>query len=386
MRSTPPKTARFLTPLIALALFSTAAWARDAVKLKDGRTIEGKIVAFTSREVRIEADGKVEAFPNAALTGFTLDDAPAGIRQGDLFAGAGDFDRAIGSYQAALSEVTRGRVRDLHRPFILQKIARAHRAKGDIEDALAALETLRAEGGDSRLRAESFQESLEAARQRKDRAALARVLAEMEKEPEPLAGTARLERGKLKVETSDLAGALEIFDRLAASEPDGPQPDGPQPNGKERPYAAEARAWGLRTLRGLGKTEALETACRAAIEKGGSNLTLLQAAHSFLGEMLIEKPGKDPAKDPAAAREALLEFARAIAQGPPAVDGHADDYARSLIGAARACLLLGPEEAAAELRRHYRTRAQGYLREAVRSFKGTAWAKLASEELAQMGG
>ncbi len=354
--------------LVALGLCPSTAAGRDVVKLKDGSTFEGKITALAAAEVRIEADGKPQAFPNADVMSFALDDAPPSVRQGDTFSTAGDFERAIGAYQAALSDVSRGRARGLHRPLILQKLARAHRAHGNIEAALTALGALRAEGRDTRLYADSFRDSIEAARQRKERTSLETVLAVMEQESEPLASAARLERGKMRLEMGDAAGAREIFESLLAA--------------KGMPHTSEARAWSLRALRRGGGPDEIEAACRAAIESDGSSPSLLQTAHALLGEAQLESARKGTA---GAARESFLAFARALAQGPSSGEGNPEDYARALLGAARASALLSSADAPPEARRHYRIRAQGYLREATRTFKGTPWAKEASDELARLG-
>lgn len=362
----PRSIAAILVSFTAAAFFQVLG--QDVVRLKNGGVLKGRVVALTSDRISLVDESKKSvSFKESEVASFTLDDPPPGLRQAELDASARQFERAVSGYQEALKEVAAGKSRQLHNQFIYLKLARAHRAAGDLNTALETLRTLRKVCGDCRLRLDAFRESIDIAREQKDRLSLEKVLEEMKAEPEPTSRLAELERAKIKLDDSDPAGAQEILERLGAD--------------LERPHAAEARLWSLRALRSLKRMEDLEKACRAILEsRAGVTSSLRQAAGSTLGEILLERVKEDPAT----LREALLASAQAVSAGPPAGEEPAEDYVRALMAAGRACQLLAAGAAQPGPKQHYLNRAQGYYGEVTRSYRQSDWAKRAAEEMARL--
>ena len=281
------------------------------------------------------------------------DPVKARLRQADRAVSARDFQKAVTAYQSALDELKEAPGRSSERDVIRLRLARAQRSAGDLEAALNSLGVLRRSCEDPGLRAEAFTESVETAKEKKDRPALEKALADMSSQPEPLAGLAALEKGRILYQDSSFSEALAIFQELAAS---------------DRPCAPEAAVYRIRCLRALKKNEDLDAACREALgaDKPASP-ALLQAAGSHLAELIFEK-SKDGR---AAVREALLISARAASAGPPSRDDAAEDYVRALLVEARCYLALASTAEAPAAKETYGERAAGLYREVASSYRGT---------------
>jgi hypothetical protein len=123
----------------------------------------------------------------------------------------------------------------------------------------------------------------------------------------------------------------------------------------------------------------LEAICKTVLAGPPSGpLFLRQAAYASQGAIFLTKA---EAGEKDKLREALHAFLKAVAIGPPAREEPQDDYAFSLVSAARCYALLSQAATAAEAKQEYKNWSVGYLTEVVRSYRSTEWAKMAEKEL-----
>lgn len=337
----------------------------DVVKLKNGTEVKGKITKLSAQSVTYtDSSGKTATAKRDEVRDIALGDSPSLLTKANQYAAAKNWERALNLYSSLINEAQQNKMRDLHKQFILYNWALSLEAKGDLQDALAKLKDLRKECGDCWLRPDSFRKSIDIAR-RVGEAALQDALTEMKSEPEPTGSEAELELAKLKYARGQHEEANAVFTRLAAK--------------TGAPYAAEARLWSLRALRSLQRFDELEMTCGKILsDKTSASPALLQTASACVGAALLKKAGSDRNR----VRDALMACAQAIAVGPPAAKDQAEDYAVSLINAARCYILLGNGSDRDEVKEDYRGRATVYLTEVIRAYRDTEWASTAQKELA----
>jgi tetratricopeptide (TPR) repeat protein len=334
----------------------------DVIQKTDGTELKGKVSRIELGGISMtDTGGKLVTLKPEEVSRIILGDMPESLITANGLMAERDYSRAIDLYKAALEEVAKGRARDLHKPDILLNLARACRGANYDAQALETLKRLRSECGPCLVRRESYRLAIDIARARRDEA-LPQILSEMKNEPDPLRGEAELELAKESYRRGDYNAAQKAFSAIV---------------GKSDSAAAEiARAWVMRCLRAVKKTDELEALCKSVSAASVSSLALRQALQASQGTLLLAKAGGDKAK----LRDALHAFLKAVAVGPPAKDDVPDDYAGSLLGAAQCYNLLARSAGTPEARAEYKTWAAGYLQELIRSYRGTEWGKLAEKE------
>ncbi len=361
---------RIMAAAIVLAAAASTASAQakqeDIIKKKDGTEIKCKISKMTMGGIiYAELGGKTANIKNEEVDSVILWDTPPALTRANNEAATKNFTKAYNLYDAALTEVLGGKVRDLNKPLVFFNWAMAQNADGKLTDALATMRRIRTECGDTRMRNDSFRESVKMAR--KDESALIAILDEMKSEPDPIGGEAKLELGRMKYAKADYEAAVQLFNQLAMN--------------ATASYANDARMWQLRCLRRQKKDEAQANAERYLSDKT-CPANLLQAAGAAMADACWRKTEKDKTK----VRDAAVAAARAIAMGPPATKDDAEDYAIAVIISARCYGAMSDAATVAETKNDYRERAVKYCTEVVRVYKGTAWADEAQEVLTALGG
>jgi tetratricopeptide (TPR) repeat protein len=285
----------------------------------------------------------------------------------DAAMAASQYDKAINNYTPALEEIAQKKARELHKQFVIFSWAQALALKGSPNEALEKYRQLRNECGDCWLRADSFQRSLELAKV-KGGDAYEGILKEMKGEPEPVGSQAELELAKLKYTGGDFDAARQGFDKVASN--------------AASPFAADAKLFSLRCVRGLKKLDELETTCKRILdEKTANPPALVQAAGAWMADLQIKKFEKDKTKW----RDILMICIQAIALGPPAGKEEGEDYALALLVGAKCYVLLGNANEKAEAKEEYKTRATTYLTEIKRGYGKSPIAELAAKELVALG-
>src|SRR5476649_4471 len=105
----------------------------------------------------------------------------------------------------------------------------------------------------------------------------------MKSEPEPVGSQAELELAKIKYAGGDFDSARPMFDKVGSN--------------AASPFAADAKLWGLRSIRAQKKMDELESACtRILADKAAASPGLLQAAGASLAEIQLKKSEKDKTK------------------------------------------------------------------------------------------
>jgi len=362
---------RALTATLATALalgLAAAAEAQDVVRLRSGTEVKAKVTAMTSQSVTYtEGAGKVSTAKKEDVSAVELGDKPPSMAKADAAMAASQYDKAINHYAPALEEVAAKKARDLHKQFVIFQWAQALALKGSPGEAIEKYRQLRNECGDCWLRADSFQRSLELAKV-KGGDTYETILKEMKSEPEPIGSQAELELAKLKYTAGDFDAAKISFDKVGGN--------------PASPFAADAKLFSLRCIRGLKKMDELESTCKRILEEKTANPpALVQAAGAWMGDILLKKNEKDKAKW----RDILMVCVQAIALGPPAGKEEGEDYALALLTGAKLYVLMGNANEKAEAKDEYKQRATAYLTEIKRGYGKTAVGPLAEKELVALG-
>jgi len=356
-----------LAAAIALGL-AAAAEAQDVVRLKSGSEVKCKITAMTSQSITYsETGGKVTTAKAEDVANVTLGDPPSSLAKAEAALANSQYDKAISNYNAALEELGKEKKRDLHKWYILFHIANALNQKGSPNEALEMYRRLRNEGGDSWYRGQSFQRSMEIARV-KGGDAYEGILKEMKSEPEPVGSQAELELAKLKYTGGDFDTARASFDKVASN--------------PASPFAADAKLFSLRCIRGAKKLDELESTCKRILDDKTTNSpALLQAAGAWTADLMFQKSGKDKTKW----RDILMVCVQAIALGPPAGKDEGEDYALALVTGGKLYVLMSNANDKAETKEEYKSRAVAYYTEVKRAYGKTASAEIAQKELVALG-
>jgi len=361
--------ARTTTLAAALALcLAAAAQAQDIVRLRSGTEVKCKVTAMTSQAVTYsEGGGKIKTDKKEDVTSVELGEKPPSMGKADAAMAASQYDKAINNYTPALEEIAQKKARELHKQFVLFSWAQALALKGSPNEALEKYKQLRNECGDCWLRADSFQRCLELAKV-KGGDAYETILKEMKGEPEPVGSQAELELAKLKYTGGDFDSARQSFDKVASN--------------ATSPFAADAKLFSLRCVRGLKKMDELEATCKRILdEKTANPPALVQAAGAWMADLQIKKFEKDKTKW----RDILMICIQAIALGPPAGKEEGEDYALALLVGAKCYVLLGNANEKAEAKDEYKSRATAYLTEIKRGYSKSPIAELATKELVALG-
>ena len=358
-------------PLLAAAIsvaLAAAAEAQDVIRLKNGSEIKVKVTALTSQSVTYsEGAGKISTAKKDDVLEVILGDPPPSLGKADAALMASKYDGAINNYQQALEELGQKKAREIHKQFILYRIAQALFLKGSPNEALEKYRQLRNEVGDSWLRSDSFQRSLEIAKT-KGGESYEGILKEMRGEPEPVGSQAELELAKLKYTAAEFDAARAGFEKVASN--------------SSSPFAGEAKLFSLRSLRGLKKMDELEAACKRILDDKGPNPpALLQAAGAWIADLQLKKNEKDKTKW----RDVLMTCIQSISLGPPTDKDEAEDYALALVTGAKCYVLMSNASDKAEAKEEYKTRAIGYYTEVKRAFGKTSVAEVAQKELVALG-
>jgi tetratricopeptide (TPR) repeat protein len=354
--------------VLVLSLFPRAARLEDTIQLRDGTELKGRMASLRRGQLSYkDASGQEVFLRPSQVASVVLDDAPAGVRQGDEALRRKDFDRAIKCYDEALPEIAAGKSRDINRQFVQRKLALAWRAKGKLEAALNELKKIRAESKDAYLREESFELSLEVAGQKEDRHALEAIIDEMVSDTEPIHGRGELELAKMLLRDSSADEAQKVLGRLAEK--------------VDMPYAAEAQLLNLRALRMLGRAEDLRSAARGLATSSALDPSLGQAAHAALAWALLEGAGADRKT----LRAALSESLKALSYGPPSKNDSGQDHAIALLSAGRANAALAKAASKREIAEVLKARADSYYHDLIQTYGATEWGKAARKELAELG-
>jgi tetratricopeptide (TPR) repeat protein len=356
-----------LATAMALGL-AVAAEAQDIIRLKNGTEIKVKITALTSQSVTYsEGGGKVSTAKKEDVVDITLGEPPPSLAKADAALAGGKYDGAINNYGQALEEIGQKKARELHKQFILFKIAQALFLKGSPNEALEKYRQIRNEGGDCWFRSDTFQRSLEIAKT-KGGDAYEGILKEMKGEPEPVGSQAELELAKIKFTAGDFDSARASFEKVASN--------------PASPFAGEAKLFSLRSLRGQKKMDELEGACKRILDDKGPNPpALLQAAGAWMSDILLKKNEKDKTKW----RDILMMCVQSIALGPPSGKDEAEDYALALVIGAKCYVLMSTAVEKPEAKEEFKSRAVNYYTEVKRAYGKTSLAEVAQHELVALG-
>lgn len=356
-----------LAAVFALGL-AAAAEAQDVVRLKSGTEVKCKITAMTSQSITYsETGGKVSTAKAEDVANVTLGDPPSSMAKAEAAMGNSQYDKAISNYNAALEEIPKEKKRDLHKWYILFNIAHALNQKGSPNEALEMYRRLRNEGGDNWYRSQSFQRSMDIARV-KGGDAYESILKEMKSEPEPVGSQAELELAKIKYTAGDFDTARAGFDKVGSN--------------PASPFAADAKLFSLRCIRGAKKLDELESTCKRILDdKAASSPALLQAAGAWIADVQLKKFEKDKTKW----RDILMVCVQSIALGPPAGKDEMEDYALALVTGAKIYVLMSNANDKAEAKEEYKSRAVAYYTEVKRAYGKTASAEIAQKELVALG-
>ncbi len=357
-----------LTCLAVAAALAPRARAEDIVRVRGGTAVAGRIVGLTRAGAEIrQAEGASRTLAFSEIEAIEFGDLPEAARRAEADLKERRFDKAAEGYRAALAEIDGRADRPWLAAFLHMQAAGALGAQGDLDGARRELRAVLDAGPSCHLRERALLDSLAIATRKKDASGIARILALLEAEPEPLASAARLERAKSAYRNGEFRKSQELLAGIAS----------------DHPRAAEARLWTIRCLFALGRGEELERACRDALgEHGDTAPALTQAAGAALAAVLMERAG---AADETALREALLAGLQALSAGPPGRGDGTEDYVRALLAAGRAYARLAACAKAPELARLYLRRAAAYWGEAARVPGGGADAAKAAEESAALG-
>ena len=357
----------FLAAAFAIGL-AAAADAQDVIRLRSGTEVKAKITAMTSTSVTYsEAGGKVSTAKKEDVVSLDLGDKPPSLVKADQALAEGKYDRAINNYPGALEEIQQKKARELHKQFVLFSWANALNQKNAAAESLEMYRRLRNESGDCWLRTDSFQRSMEVAKA-KGGDAYEGILKEMKSEPEPVGSQAELELAKIKYAGGDFDSARPMFDKVGSN--------------AASPFAADAKLWGLRSIRAQKKMDELESACsRILADKAAASPGLLQAAGASLADIQLKKNEKDKTKW----RDILLLCIQSIALGPPSGKDEAEDYTLALMVGAKCYVLIGNDNEKAEAKEEYKNRAIAYYKEVHRGYSKTPMAEAAMKELVALG-
>lgn len=352
---------------LALAASVASAASDDTIKLKTG-DVKGKITRLEIDGITYEVQGQAKTVRPDEVAGFVLGDIPSKQKEGDLAMNARKYDDAIKAYEAALADAAKGARGEIHKQFIFLGLARAQRAKPDLDAALGTLAKMRKECPKAYAYVDGAREALDIAKQKGDDAKARDVLNEMRAAAEPIKGYGEVEAARKACDDKDYAAASKSLGAVLGN--------------SAQPYASDAKALNIRVLRGQKNWQALETFCAGILpNKSTTAPSLMQAACAGLGDALLEKGRSDKA----ALHDAIVAYAQAISLGPPGKGQAADDYVDALLNIARSYMLAGQAAGKPEALDAAKARAQGYYAEVMRQYPKTDWSSTAEKEMGALG-
>lgn len=361
--------------LFAVAALATSLWCASPasaqndviMKLDDTpHTTKGRITQATYQAVIYSEGGKTFTLKGSEVGSITFGDEPpslAGARTAEL---AGLPDKAAVKFEDALKEIETKKLRAMNKAPVYFKWALFLADRGKVDEALAMMKRLRTECGDTWWRPDSYRKGVEIAKAKGIEAQKA-VYEEMKSDPEPLASEAEMGLADLAAARNEHEEALAIFRKVAGN--------------SSSAFAEAAKLGVFRSLKTLKRTADLDEFCQKLLSDSAASPALQQAAGAWSAASLLEKAGKDKVK----IRAAIFAAGKAIAMGPPERKEEAEDYVAALRVAAKAYANLAGQAAKPEQKQEYKERAEGYLMEIVRAYKGTPWAEAAQLEIQSLG-
>jgi len=354
--------------VLACASAASAQQApQDRILRPGGVEIKCRITRQSYQAVTYtDAQGKAQTLKGSEIEGIAFADEPSSFQSAKNAMGEGKPDKAATRFEEAIKEIETKKLRDWNKAPVFLAWGGFLAERGDTVGALAMLKRLRTECGDTWWRPESYRKAYDIAGA-KGVESQKTVLDEMKAEPEPLASEAKMGLANLAFARGEHGEALSGFQEVAGN--------------SASPYAEAAKLGVFRCLKTMKKTSELDAYCQKLLADPSTSPALQQAAGSWSAGTLLEKAGKDRAK----IRTALFAAVKAIAMGPPERKDEAEDYVAALRTAAKAYATFAAEATKPEQKQEYKARAEGYLTEIVRAYKGTPWAEAAQLELQTLG-